>query len=101
MQQPSRRRAAAAVLAMALAGFGACAAAQSDYPNRPVRIIVANTPGSTVDLIARKLGDGLAQALGQPVVIVNQPGAGGLLGQQAIAQAAKDGYTLGFYATPP
>lgn len=71
--------------------------AQADYPSRPLRIIVANTPGSTVDLVARKLGEGLGLTLGQPVVIINQPGAGGLLGSQTIAQAPKDGYTLGFY----
>jgi tripartite-type tricarboxylate transporter receptor subunit TctC len=73
------------------------AAAQGDFPSRPVRIIVANTPGSTVDLIARKLGEGLTATLGQPIVILNHPGAGGLVGQQMLAQSAKDGYTLGFY----
>jgi tripartite-type tricarboxylate transporter receptor subunit TctC len=62
-----------------------------------VRIIVANTPGSTVDLIARKLGEGLTATLGQPIIILNHPGAGGLVGQQMLAQSPKDGYTLGFY----
>ena len=71
--------------------------AQADFPNKPLRIIVANTPGSTVDLVARHLGERMTATLGQPVVIVNQPGAGGLVGSQTVAQAAKDGYTLGFY----
>lgn len=73
------------------------AMAQSDFPNRPLRIVVANTPGSSVDLVARHLGERLVKPLGQPVIIVNQPGAAGLVGSQTIAQAPKDGYTLGFY----
>lgn len=71
--------------------------AQADYPSKPMRIVVANTPGSTVDLVARHLGERLHAALGQPIVILNQPGAAGLVGSQTIAAAAKDGYTLGFY----
>lgn len=73
------------------------ALAQSEFPARPMRIIVANTPGSTVDLVARHLGERMQTTLGQPVVIVNQPGAGGIVGAQTIAQSPKDGYTLGFY----
>lgn len=73
------------------------ALAQSEFPARPMRVIVANTPGSTVDLVARHLGERMQTTLGQPVVIVNQPGAGGIVGAQTIAQSQKDGYTLGFY----
>ena len=73
------------------------AQAPSDFPNKPLRIIVANTPGSSVDLVARNLGERMQATLGQPVVIVNQPGAGGIIGSQTIAQSPKDGYTLGFY----
>ena len=69
----------------------------SDFPNKPLRIIVANTAGSSVDLVARNLGERMQATLGQPVVIVNQPGAGGIIGSQTIAQSPKDGYTLGFY----
>jgi tripartite-type tricarboxylate transporter receptor subunit TctC len=88
------RRTAPLVLAC-VAATGALA--QADFPARPMRIIVANTPGSTVDLVARHLGERMQATLGQPVVIVNQPGAGGIVGAQTIAQSAKDGYTLGFY----
>lgn len=73
------------------------AQAQADFPAKPLRIVVANTPGSTVDLVARHLAERMTAALGQPVIVLNQPGAGGLIGAQTIAQAAKDGYTLGFY----
>ena len=54
--------------------------AQSDFPNKPIRIVVANTPGSTVDLVARHLAERLQPSLGQPIVILNQPGAAGLVG---------------------
>jgi tripartite-type tricarboxylate transporter receptor subunit TctC len=68
--------------------------AQSQYPSRAIRIIVPYTPGGTVDILARTLGPSLYQALGQPVVIENRPGAGGNLGTEAVAKAAPDGYTL-------
>src|SRR5690242_19028472 len=86
----------AALLALA-AGALPAARAQSVFPNHPMRIVVAITPGSTVDLVARHLAERLTATMGQPIVILNQPGAGGLVGAQTIAQAAKDGYTLGFY----
>ena len=88
--------ASAALLTLAAAAAPA-ALAQADFPNRPMRIVVANTPGSTVDLVARHLSERMTASLGQPIVILNQPGAGGIVGAQTIAQAAKDGYTLGFY----
>jgi tripartite-type tricarboxylate transporter receptor subunit TctC len=97
MPSPSWRAAAIAVLVAAAGAVAPIAAAQSDFPNKPLRIVVANTPGSTVDLVARHLGERLTATLGQPFVIVNQPGAGGIVGAQTIAQAPKDGYTLGFY----
>jgi tripartite-type tricarboxylate transporter receptor subunit TctC len=78
-----------------LTGLGSVYA--QTFPNKPIRIVVANTPGSTVDLVARHLAERLQPSLGQPIVILNQPGAAGLVGSQTIAQAPKDGYTLGFY----
>lgn len=92
------RRALVRLLLPACAALVAThALAQADFPNKPLRMIVANTPGSTVDLVGRHLGERLASTLAQPVVIVNQPGAAGIVGSTTIAQAAKDGYTLGFY----
>src|SRR5258707_7951580 len=66
----------------------------ADYPDRPIQIIVPYTPGGTVDILARALGARLAGAWGQPVVIVNRPGAGGSVGADAVAKSAPDGYTL-------
>ena len=70
------------------------ALAQGAYPNKTVRIIAPVQPGGGVDLVARQVGERLAKALGQPVVIENQSGGGGIVGSQATARAAPDGYTL-------
>jgi tripartite-type tricarboxylate transporter receptor subunit TctC len=66
----------------------------AEYPDRPIQIVVPYTPGGTVDLLARTLGPRLTAAWGQPVVILNRPGAGGSLGADFVAKAAPDGYTL-------
>ena len=78
---------------------GAClapllAVAQSAYPNKSIKIIAPVQPGGGVDLVARQVGERLSKALGQPVVIENQSGGGGIVGSQATARAAPDGYTL-------
>jgi tripartite-type tricarboxylate transporter receptor subunit TctC len=70
------------------------AAAALDYPTRPVRIIVGLPPGLAPDVAARLVGPGLSDRFGQPVVIENRPGAGGLIGAQAVSTAAPDGHTL-------
>lgn len=82
----------AAALATTLA-FSASVTAQ-DYPNRPIRMIVPFPAGQASDTISRLVGEELAKALGQPVVVENRPGAGGNVGSEAGARAAPDGYTL-------
>jgi tripartite-type tricarboxylate transporter receptor subunit TctC len=73
----------------------AAARAQAgSYPNRPVRLIVPFPPGGGVDLTARLLAEPLARDIGQPVVIENRGGAGGVIGVEAMARSAADGYTL-------
>jgi tripartite-type tricarboxylate transporter receptor subunit TctC len=67
------------------------------YPNRPIRLIVPFAPGVSPDVLARLIGDRLSNAMGQPVVIENRPGAGGMIAALAAAAAAADGYTL-FYS---
>lgn len=81
---------------MAAAGMAACAAtAQAqDWPARPIKIVVPFAAGGTTDLIARLIATPMSKDLGQPVVIENRPGAGGLLGADAVAKAQADGYTL-------
>jgi len=76
-----------------LAACAGISAAQS-YPSRPVRLIVPFPAGSTPDIVGRALGQKLAEAWGQPVVIDNRPGAGANIGTAEVARAAPDGYTL-------
>jgi tripartite-type tricarboxylate transporter receptor subunit TctC len=70
------------------------AAAQAEYPTRPIRIVVGFTPGGGNDIIARIFGQKLSESLGQPVVIENKPGAGAILATEYVARSAPDGYTL-------
>ena len=80
-------------LLIALLALAGSASAQT-YPARPVKIIVPFTAGSATDILARVVGDHLSKSLGQPFVIENKPGAGGIVGTQAAKDAAPDGYTL-------
>jgi len=78
------------VLCFALAGT----AWAQPYPSRPVRIIVPFVPGGNVDITARTVAPALGDALGQPVVVENRPGAAGMVGAQAMMSSPADGYTL-------
>lgn len=78
------------VVAVSIAG----SASADVYPSKPVRIIMSTAAGSAPDVIARILSDRLTQIWGQQIVIINRPGAGGLLAAQAAVAAEPDGYTL-------
>ena len=75
--------------------------AQAAYPNRPIRLIVPYPPGGGTDFFARLVGAGMAQCLGQPIIVENRPGAATMIGAEAVARSAPDGYTflLGDVAT--
>ena len=81
---------------LALAAMsGLSARAQSDWPSKPIRIIVPTPPGGAYDKLIRPIAQDMAATLGQPLVIDNRPGAGNIVGTTAAAKAAPDGYTLG------
>src|SRR5215472_2365037 len=88
------RRRLLAVSAAALVGATRGARGE-DWPQRPIRMIVPFGPGGGADIIGRIIGQSLQEKLGQPVVVENRPGAAGTLGNEAVARADKDGYTLG------
>lgn len=84
------RRTLLGAIALA-AGAGAFAA---DYPTRPIKVVVPFSAGGGTDIIARVVMEKLSQKLGQPIVIMNTPGAGGTIGGATVARAEPDGYTL-------
>ena len=93
MQYPIRSLATA--LAVGIAAFAAThAAAQTNWPTRPIRLVVPFSAGGANDLMARAAAEGASKVLGQPVVIDNKPGAGATLGADIVAKSAPDGYTF-------
>jgi tripartite-type tricarboxylate transporter receptor subunit TctC len=89
------RRAVLSLAACAAAlGLPAAQAADPPFPGRPVRLIVAQPPGATHDLIGRDIASGLQQIWGQPVIVENRAGASGVIGAETAARAAPDGHTL-------
>jgi tripartite-type tricarboxylate transporter receptor subunit TctC len=95
------RRAAALALAAGCTAASAQVAPATDWPKGPVHIIVPYGPGSTPDIMARIVGDGLAKRTGQSVIVENKAGAAGNLGTDAIAKAAPDGQTFGISIAGP
>jgi tripartite-type tricarboxylate transporter receptor subunit TctC len=83
------------LIALAIAAWPAGAAAQGSYPDKPIKLIVPQAPGSATDTVARILANALGPELGQTIVIENKPGAAFTIGLDLVAKAAPDGYTLG------
>jgi len=99
MSLPKRRDVLVAGMAAALSG--ALPARAQAWPARPIRLVVPFPLGSSPDIIARLIAEPLAQALGQPIVVDNKPGAGGNLGTGLVAKAEPDGYTFLFTIQGP
>ena len=95
METSIDRRTALRIVAAGLAGPAVWSArAQQDYPDRPIQLVVAYPPGGGTDTLARIIAEGLGREIGQAVVVVNRPGASGLIGTGQVSRAAADGYTL-------
>jgi len=90
----SRRRFGLLLSACAVSGAHSPVFAQGAWPERPIKLVVPFPPGGGTDLVARAMGQTLSEQLGQPVVIDNKPGASTIIGTDAVAKAAPDGYTL-------
>jgi tripartite-type tricarboxylate transporter receptor subunit TctC len=88
-----------AALGLACACVWPALAHAQDYPSRPIQFIVPYTPGTTGDMLARLLGPKISQRWNVPVVVDNKAGASGIIGTEAVAKAAPDGYTFLFAAT--
>ena len=67
---------------------------QAQFPSKPIRILVPTTAGGVPDVLARSVGQRMAESLGQPVVVENRAGAGGILAAEAVLKSPADGYTL-------
>ena len=91
---PPRRRWATHVACAALSLLPLASFAQGDYPSKPVRLVVPYPAGGLTDTLARQVAEGLSRRLGQPVVVENKGGAGGIIGTDFVAKSAPDGYTL-------
>jgi len=91
-----------AMLAAILGGVGSAAAGTSAfaaYPDRPIRFILSHPPGGSADVIARLMQPKLERILGQPIIIENRAGAGGVIAMDALAKSKPDGYTIGLGAS--
>ena len=86
---------AACTLAAAMAAQAPTQASAQDYPTQTIKLIISFGAGGGADIVARIVAPRLQEKLGQAVVVENRPGAGGLLGNEAVANSPKDGYTLG------
>ncbi|PVY81481.1 tripartite-type tricarboxylate transporter receptor subunit TctC [Cupriavidus alkaliphilus] len=91
---PGRRLLLKSLLALPAAAAAGSATAANPYPSRPIRLVVPYAAGGGPDIQTRKLAERLAQVLGQPVVVENKVGAGGILAAEFVAQQPADGYTL-------
>ncbi|MDP9891659.1 tripartite-type tricarboxylate transporter receptor subunit TctC [Variovorax boronicumulans] len=93
---PSRRHFNAMGGALALTALAPCAWADNTFPSKQVRIVVPFSPGGPTDLMARAIGKIMSTNLGQPVIIDNKPGGGGVIGMSEVKHQPADGYTLVF-----
>jgi tripartite-type tricarboxylate transporter receptor subunit TctC len=91
----------AALFVLVIGAFAIQSAVAQNYPVKPVRVVAPFAPGSTINIIGRIISPKLSEALGQPVLVENRPGAGGAVGMDAVAKAPPDGHVLAIGALGP
>lgn len=91
---PLRRKVCVALLAGILPCVAQISVAADAWPSKPITLVVPFAPGGTTDIVGRAIGQKLSEALHQPVIVDNRPGAGGTIGATAVVRAAADGYTF-------
>lgn len=96
--QMKKRKLLLSLTAFASLGLASPNVPAASFPTEPIKFIVPYAPGGTTDLVARTVGKKVSEALGQPVIIENKPGAGGNIGMANVAKAKPDGYTVGMGA---
>ena len=84
----------ALVVGSAIAVAAAAGAQAQSFPTKPIKLVLPYSPGGIIDYVGRQVAQHLGDAIGQPVVAENRPGAGGIAGTDAVARSAPDGYTL-------
>jgi tripartite-type tricarboxylate transporter receptor subunit TctC len=89
------------MIALAACVCWATIAAAQDYPSKPIQLVIGFAPGGNTDLMARAIAPELGKILGQPIVVVNKGGAGGVVGSTELARARPDGYTIGLSPNSP
>ncbi len=89
------------VLALACGSLATVAHAQEKFPSKAIRFVVPWPPGGASDIVARLIGQKMSESLGQPVIIDNRAGAGGMVGAEAVARSSADGYTMLYGSTGP
>jgi tripartite-type tricarboxylate transporter receptor subunit TctC len=95
---PLKRGLAVLLAAVSLLAVSSAVLAQS-YPTKPIRVLVNSAAGGLTDIIARLVVTRMSQSMGQPMIVENRPGAGGLAGAESVAKAEPDGYTIGVVAS--
>ena len=100
-QQENRRRCGFGALLVGLLLIAPLGTSSAAYPDKSVQIVVPYSAGGSTDSTARLVASGLSEKLNQPFVVVNRPGAGGMIAHGEVARATPDGYTLLFSAAGP
>ena len=94
MENSMVRRALETLFAAVLGAVAATSAQAQGYPDKPIKLVVPYAPGGSTDLLARTIAQRMVESMGQPIIVENRGGGGGMIGSDLVARAAPDGYTF-------